>query len=43
VAAHRVDLADDGDVDAFLLRSDRCPHAGKAGANDQDVVLEYSH
>ena len=43
VGAQRVDLGEDGDVDAGVLGDcERGAHAGETGPNDQDVVLEHS-
>ena len=41
VASDRVDLGDDGDIDAFAVALDAGPHAGEARADDQDIMLRH--
>ena len=38
MAARRMELRDDADVGAGVVRLDRRAHAGAAGADDEDVV-----
>ena len=42
VAAGRMDLREKRDVGARVERLDRCPHAGEAGSDDEDVVLRVT-
>jgi hypothetical protein len=41
MAARRVNLRDERDVGARVVRLDRGPHTGAAGTDDQDVVLRF--
>src|SRR5207253_7909350 len=43
VAPDRVDLREESDVGARVVRLDGCAHAGAAGADDEDVVLRFHH
>ena len=41
VAAHRMDLADDGGAGSFIPRGDGGAHARQSGSNYQHIVLQH--